>query len=199
MFMKLEASVNLSVTYDKEIRKEQCNPICHICNEELNAETHILEWSIFGCKALLRLLPEERINELRRQNICYNCGERRVTETCPHPRDHKCIMISKDIECYEENCNWNGFTCRHKEFDPDVGRKVLDKFGLDLPNVSEAQDQDKEVVGNPDPRAMPYIDKAAEIPQSSTSIQHRINDLQSGAVSKQMSDNEIKEWFQIRE
>ena len=108
-------------------------------------------------------------------------------------------MISKEIECYQENCNWNGFSCRHKELDPGVRRKVLEKFGLYLPDANEAQCKAEEVLCDPDSMAMPNIDLPAESPQSSNSIQHRINDLQSGAVSKQMSDQEIKQWFQMRE
>ena len=187
MWMKIDASVNLTVSFDNENRRNEGNPRCFMCTQDVSDQTHITEWSIFGCLSLLRLNPKERIKELRSRNICYNCGEKRVTETCQDQKDHKCIKIYKEIECYEENCNWNGFTCRHEQVDPGVRRKVLDKLGLSLPDVIQAQVED--VLDEP----------MAQSSQSSQSIQHRINDLQSGAVSKQMSDHEIKDWFQMRE
>ena len=57
------------------------------------------------------------------------------------------LQLCNEMECYEENCNLNRFTCRHEEVDPGVKTKVLDRFGINLPDVIKSQD--KEVIDEP--------------------------------------------------
>ena len=55
---------------------------CFICQRDWNEQTHIKEWGIFGCPELLVLTSEQRRGELLNRNICFNCGWKRVMQTC---------------------------------------------------------------------------------------------------------------------
>ena len=137
---------------------------------------------MFGCSSLLGLTAEDRRKELRKHNICYNCGEKRTTITCRDPKEHKCVKVKEEIQCHADNCNWNSFTCYHGQIDPEVRRKVKERFGIELRGLNF----------NPNQQTNCPKDVVAEQSLPSN-VQNRIDDLQKGLVSKQMTDTE-KKW-----
>ena len=172
--------------------------MCFICEKEWNEKSHIKDWGIFGCNELLKVDTEARIKELIKRKLCFNCGYK----FCPKGRD--CGFLNtkglKEVRCIANfdkkgRCYRNGLTCNHKEVDPLVKEKVKKQLKIELKGFNFV---------HVDPKVLNIEIQATsneQHPQQQVfgNLQGRIEDLQSGEVSKQMEDKELHEFFRERE
>ena len=167
---------------------------CFICGKDWSKDTHIRDWSVFGCPALLKLTTEKRKEELHKRKLCFNCGCKRISKNNKNPKFHKCKKVCEEIKCAEDSCTWNGLTCYHKKLDQDAKKKAKELLKVDIPGFNMVQLQVQpslevvEVQVNHETRE-----------PGSASLQGRIEDLQRGAVAKNMSDKQVQKWFSMRE
>lgn len=160
---------------------------CFICKEDWIKDTHIREWSVFGCPVLLGLNREDRKSALWKKKACFTSGGKRNGNK---DSNHRCRKLHEDLQCLEPSCKWNAMTCYHQKISEDTKQKVQEKLKIELQGFNVALIQDIPAV---------------EIVQEDSAddyvahLSDRIEDLQKGEVAKQMTNKQVLDWFQQRE